>query len=106
MIRSCHELLLPKYAAGLIKDWAESDDSSLRSLGLANTFVGFDYPGATNTSLNGINQAGFISGRYTDTSGIRHGFLAKAKYVKPTSVEARSGGPADEISPLRSRFSY
>ncbi|HEY8671477.1 MAG TPA: hypothetical protein VIL63_11595 [Terriglobales bacterium] len=44
-----------------------------------NTFVSFDYPGATETSLNGINNQGIISGRYTDSSAIRHGIVARAR---------------------------
>jgi hypothetical protein len=36
----------------------------------------FDYPGAAGfTSLNGINQNGYVSGRYRDSAGIDHGFL-------------------------------
>jgi hypothetical protein len=41
-------------------------------------FLTFDFPGAAGfTSLNGINQQGYIVGRYTDASGNDHGFLAK-----------------------------
>ena len=41
-------------------------------------FLTFDFPGAAGfTSLNGINQQGYICGRYTDANGIDHGFLAK-----------------------------
>ena len=43
-------------------------------------FVVYDYPGATFTSLNGINERGVVVGRYTDSSGIDHGILAKVKY--------------------------
>jgi hypothetical protein len=40
------------------------------------TFVVYDFPGATFTSLNGINRHGQIAGRYTDPStGIDHGIL-------------------------------
>jgi hypothetical protein len=42
-----------------------------------NQFVTFDYPGSNFTSLNGINAHGFICGRYTDASGIDHGFPAR-----------------------------
>jgi uncharacterized membrane protein len=42
-------------------------------------FVVYDYPGATFTSLNGINERGLIVGRYTDASGIDHGILGKVK---------------------------
>jgi hypothetical protein len=40
-------------------------------------FVVYDFPGATFTSLNGINERGLVVGRYTDPStGIDHGILA------------------------------
>jgi hypothetical protein len=42
----------------------------------SNRFVVYDFPGATFTSLNGINKQGQICGRYTDPStGIDHGIL-------------------------------
>ena len=41
-------------------------------------FVVFDFPGATFTSLNGINGRGLVVGRFTDPStGIDHGIRAK-----------------------------
>src|SRR4029077_7612772 len=43
-----------------------------------STFVTFDYPGSTFTSLNGISSQGSICGRYVDASGLAHGFLAQA----------------------------
>jgi uncharacterized membrane protein len=43
-------------------------------------FVVYDFPGATYTSLNGINELGRVVGRYTDPStGIDHGILAKVQ---------------------------
>ncbi len=33
-----------------------------------------DVPGAMSTVLNGINDAGEVSGTYSDTAGVRHGF--------------------------------
>lgn len=39
------------------------------------TMTVIDYPGAVNTSLNGINDAGEIVGAYYDQAGIEHGFL-------------------------------
>ena len=67
----------------IVGRWDGADRAHGFFLLLPNTYIGFDFPGATNTSLNGISQAGFISGRYTDTAGIRHGFIARVKYVKP-----------------------
>jgi len=42
-----------------------------------STFVSFDYPGATATSLAGINDSSIICGSYTDDSGVNHGIIAK-----------------------------
>jgi hypothetical protein len=42
------------------------------------SFVTYDSSGATETSFNGINRHNMITGRYTDSNGIRHGFLAQA----------------------------
>lgn len=36
-----------------------------------------DYPGAVNTVVNGINDAGDIAGHYKDTAQKQHGFLLK-----------------------------
>jgi hypothetical protein len=38
------------------------------------TFITFDVPG-TLQNVNGINPAGAITGWYSDTSGVFHGFL-------------------------------
>jgi len=44
-------------------------------------FAVYDFPGATFTSLNGINERGWIVGRYTDPStGIDHGILARVSW--------------------------
>jgi len=41
-----------------------------------NRFLVYDFPGATFTSLNGINSSNEIVGRYTDPStGIDHGII-------------------------------
>ena len=37
----------------------------------------YDYPGATYTSLTGINKKQEICGYYNDTAGVSHGFVAK-----------------------------
>jgi probable HAF family extracellular repeat protein len=41
----------------------------------AQTFTSIDYPGATATSAEGINDSGQIAGYYQDGSGAFHGFL-------------------------------
>ncbi|HEU5312176.1 MAG TPA: hypothetical protein VFU08_00020, partial [Candidatus Udaeobacter sp.] len=49
-----------------------------------NKFFTFDYPGSTFTSLNGINDQGFICGRYATSSSISHGFIARVIGTPPT----------------------
>ena len=39
----------------------------------------FDYPGAVITTAYGINPAGEIVGRYTDSAGTVHGFLLRGR---------------------------
>jgi uncharacterized membrane protein len=67
-------------------------------------FVAYDYPGATFTSLNGINERGVVVGRYTDPStGIDHGILAKVQRGAAAGVMlplAPPSGPA-QASPER-----
>ena len=41
----------------------------------AQNFVSFDYPGATSTNANGINDDGAVVGVYVDKDGKQHGFL-------------------------------
>jgi hypothetical protein len=41
------------------------------------TFTSVDAPGATETRTRGINNAGVIVGRYTDSSGVIHGYSAQ-----------------------------
>ena len=43
----------------------------------SDSFVIYDYPGATFTSFGGINNDGLICGRYQDDAGLLHGFLAQ-----------------------------
>jgi parallel beta-helix repeat protein len=44
-----------------------------------------DFPGAVNTVVNGINDAGDIAGHYKDTGGIQHGFLFKEGKFTPVN---------------------
>ena len=46
-------------------------------LKMPSTFISFDYPGATGTSLNGVNKSGLMCGSYIDSSGLHHGFTAQ-----------------------------
>jgi len=42
-----------------------------------DTWSSYDYPGAVETSLNGISNNKLVSGYYVDSSGIHHGFIGK-----------------------------
>src|SRR5713226_7707791 len=44
----------------------------------AYSFADVNYPGASWTVALGINDSGQIVGFYSDTSGVRHGFLLRA----------------------------
>jgi probable HAF family extracellular repeat protein len=48
--------------------------------------VPFDVPGAVHTSVNGINDAGAVAGRYTDSAGTDHGFLWQGGSFTPLDV--------------------
>jgi hypothetical protein len=51
--------------------------------------LSFDFPGSAGfTSLNGINEQGYICGRYLDSAGIAHGFLAR---VNPNATGDGNG---------------
>ena len=74
--------------------------SSTAALG---AFFTFDYPGSTFTSLNGINAQGFICGRYTDASGIAHGFLARVggtPLATPVGTEMKAFDSRSLVTPL------
>jgi hypothetical protein len=69
-------------------------------------FVVYDFPGATFTSLNGINERGVVVGRYTDSSGIDHGILLKVQNGSSAGVMlplAPPSAPAQR-SPERAVF--
>jgi hypothetical protein len=72
----------------------------------AHGFVVYDFPGATFTSLNGINERGVVVDRYTDSSGIDHGILLKVKNGSSAGVMlplALPSAPA-QASPERAVF--
>ncbi len=39
------------------------------------TYGKVNFPGATETRCRGLNNAGAIVGRYTDTAGVVHGMM-------------------------------
>lgn len=48
---------------------------SLGTLRAGDTFIPFDYPGATSSRASGINADGAVVGSYADRAGKQHGFL-------------------------------
>jgi hypothetical protein len=46
---------------------------------MPNSFVSFDYPGATFTSLNGTNNQGVVCGRYDDGSGSLYELIGRIR---------------------------
>jgi hypothetical protein len=48
--------------------WAQNKPSN-------PVFIPIDVPGATSTSIYGINDLGMFVGTYTDASGAQHGFF-------------------------------
>jgi hypothetical protein len=72
-----------------------------------NGFFTFDYPGATFTSLNGINDKGVFCGRFVDASGT-HGFLARVTGtlpVTPAGTEMKAFDSRPLITPLNPSLS-
>jgi hypothetical protein len=65
---------------------------------MAGDFITFDPPGSTSTISSGITPAGVVTGYYTDTSNVTHGFLRtlagafttfdppRSKYTQPTAI--------------------
>lgn len=50
----------------------------------------YDYPGATQTVLSGINDAGLAVGTYIDSAGNSHGFYLKNGQTTPLDVAGAS----------------
>jgi hypothetical protein len=48
-------------------------------LQLPDTVMVLDKPGATLTSLNGINNNNVMCGRVVDSSGVAHGIVARIR---------------------------
>jgi len=74
------------------------------------TFLLYDFPGATFTSLNGINNRNTITGRYTDASGIDHGIIAQvvkgdASLVLPLAADS-AAAPALPQRPADTNPAY
>jgi probable HAF family extracellular repeat protein len=61
---------------GLFQDNSATFHGFVLQGGLGGRFVQIDYPGATQTHVWGINNSGQMVGKYTDSAGVDHGFLA------------------------------
>src|ERR1035438_6069382 len=61
---------------------------SVCGLGQAQTYSysAFDPPGSTNTTVNGMNNAGQIVGLYLDAAGGTHNFLRSADGATYTAI--------------------
>ena len=58
-------------------DCVERTEKKIKILQRPDTWTSYDYPGAVETSLNGINNHKMVSGYYADQSGTHHGFIGK-----------------------------
>ena len=68
---------------------------SVCGLGQAQTYSysTFDPPGSTDTSVNGMNNAGQIVGAYRDAAGVTHNFLRSADGATYTAVVVPGSQP-------------
>ena len=57
---------------------------------MRNNFTGFDVPGALDTTLSGLNNAGDFAGWFTDSSGITQAFVSLGGTITPFSVPGAS----------------
>ncbi len=57
---------------------------------MRNNFSGFDVPGALDTTLSGLNNAGDFAGWFTDSSGITQAFVSLGGDITPFSVPGAS----------------
>jgi hypothetical protein len=60
---------------------------------LAGTFVPVSLPNSESTTLFGINDSNMISGQYTDSSGVVHGFISNFAGSKITNIDDPDGDP-------------
>lgn len=81
---------------------------------LPGSYTAFDGPGATTntgkggsfsgTIPTGIDAAGDVVGSYTDSSGIRHGFILPAGSTTPTSFNAPGANTTSQSGTLNGTF--
>ena len=63
------------------------------------SFTSIDFPGATWISCSAINNAGQIVGRYSDSSGVYHGFIATPDFNMNMNVDIKANG-SDHCCPV------
>jgi len=68
------------------------------ALGKGST-TSFDFPGAIDTEPTGLTPSGDISGRYTSTDGVQHGFLLSGGKFHSIDVPGAILTNADMINP-------
>src|SRR5712692_5958726 len=62
------------------------------------TFTTIDYPGATNSSAQAVNNAGLVVGAYTDASDTNHGFQFDGTNYTSIDFPGASGTAAADIN--------
>lgn len=61
----------------VVGNYVDTGGNHALLFGRPDTFTSYDYPGASQTSFNAINNHQVVAGYYADGVGVRHGFLAK-----------------------------
>ena len=77
-----------------------SPQSAVGFVGTPGAFTPVSFPGATQTTLNAINDAGVVVGSYLDTSGNQHGFI-----YRPDGMYTTFDGPFTGTSRIGTRLS-
>src|SRR5215472_7204635 len=69
----------PKHVDSDDSDIVAANDATITPqasvVGESYNFTTIDFPGATQTIANGLNDHGDIVGRYLDSNGVFHGYL-------------------------------
>ncbi len=69
-----------------------SPQSAVGFVGTPGAFTPVSFPGATQTTLNAINDAGVVVGSYVDANGNSHGFIYKPNGIY-TTFDSQITGP-------------
>lgn len=77
-------------ASGMIVGWSVDFTANTQGFVLKGGTASFvSYPGAAQTQLIGINDAGLATGEWTDGNSVQHAFLYDTKTSKFTSLEPK-----------------